>query len=119
MAILDVLMEGRLAGALELPESGWPRLRYNDTYAQADSATPLSTLFVPERAEHSGEALANWLVGLLPDDDRVLDSMRERYGTHKSRPLDLLSTPLGERMSRVPLSLGAQWRSGLRVLILA
>lgn len=96
MVSLDVLLEGRLAGSLELPESGWPRLRYNDAYAQADSATPLSTLFVPERIEHSGEALANWLAGLLPDDGRVLDSMRERYGIHKSRPLDLLGTPLGE-----------------------
>ncbi len=96
MVNLDVLIEGRLAGTLDLPESGWPRLRYNDAYAQADSATPLSTLFVPERTEHSGGALANWLVGLLPDDDRVLDSMRERYGTHKSRPLDLLRTPIGE-----------------------
>ena len=96
MVRLDVLIGGRLAGSVELPESGWPRLRYNDTYARADSATPMSTLFVPERVEHSGEVLSNWLVGLLPDDDRVFDSMRERYGTHKSRPLDLLGTPIGE-----------------------
>lgn len=93
---LDVLIEGRLAGSLELPESGWPRLRYHDAYVQADSATPLSTLFVPGRSAHSGEALANWLVGLLPGDGRVLDSMRQRYSTHKSRPLDLLGTPIGE-----------------------
>ena len=96
MVTLDVLIEGRLAGSLELPDSGWPRLRYRRAYAQTDSATPLSTLFVPERTEHSGEALANWLLGLLPDDDRVLDSLRDRYGTHKSRPLDLLGTPIGE-----------------------
>lgn len=96
MARLDVLIEGRLAGSLDLPESGSPRLRYDDSYARADSATPLSTLFMPERVEHSGETLENWLVGLLPDDDRVLDSVRERYGTHKSRPLDLLGTPIGE-----------------------
>ncbi len=96
MVSLDVLIEGRLAGSLDLPDSGWPRLRYGATYAQADSVTPLSTLFVPELAEHSGESLSNWLVGLLPDDERVLDSMRERYGTRKSRPLDLLGTPVGE-----------------------
>ena len=93
---LDVLIEGRLAGSLELPESGWPRLRYHGAYVQADSATPLSTLFVPERSAHSGEALANWLAGLLPDDGRVLDSMRQRYGIHKSHLLDLLGTPIGE-----------------------
>ena len=95
MVNLDVFIEGRLAGALALPESGWPRLRYNNAYVEAESATPLSTLFAPERIEHSGEALANWLVGLLPDDGRVLDSLRQRYGTHKSRPLDLLNTPIG------------------------
>lgn len=93
---LDVLMEGRLAGSLELPDTGWPRLRYHVSYVQAASVTPLSTRFVPERAEHSGQALANWLVGLLPDDERVLDSLRDRYGTHKPRPLDLLGTPIGE-----------------------
>ena len=95
MAALDVLMEGQLAAHLVLPESGWPVLRYRDSYVQASPATPLSTLFVPERAEHSGEPLLNWLLGLLPDDDRVLDSLRERYGTQKSRPLDLLGTPIG------------------------
>ena len=96
MAAIDVLIEGRLAGSVDLPASGWPRLRYDSAYVQAPSATPLSTLFVTERAEHSGEALANWLVGLLPDDDRVLDSLRERHEIHKSRPLDLLGTPIGE-----------------------
>ncbi len=96
MAGVDVLIEGRLAGSIDLPGSGWPRLRYDSAYVQASSATPLSTRFVVERPDHSGEALANWLVGLLPDDDRVLDSLRERYGTHKSRPLDLLGTPIGE-----------------------
>ena len=95
MASLDVLMEGQLAAHLALPESGWPVLRYRDSYMQASLATPLSTLFVPERVEHSGEPLSNWLLGLLPDDDRVLDSLRERYGTQKSRPLDLLGTPIG------------------------
>ena len=95
MASLDVVMEGQLAAHLALPESGWPVLRYRDSYMQASLATPLSTLFVPERVEHSGEPLSNWLLGLLPDDDRVLDSLRERYGTQKSRPLDLLGTPIG------------------------
>ena len=96
MVTLDVLIEGQLAGSLDLPDSGWPRLRYRRVYAQTDAATPLSTLFLPEQSEHSGEALANWLLGLLPDDDRVLDSLRDRYGTDKSRPLDLLGTPIGE-----------------------
>ena len=60
MAAVDVLIEGRLAGSLDLGGSGWPRLRYDSAYVQAASATPLSTLFVPERAGHSGEVLANW-----------------------------------------------------------
>ena len=56
MASLDVVMEGQLAAHLALPESGWPVLRYRDSYMQASLATPLSTLFVPERVEHSGDA---------------------------------------------------------------
>ena len=94
--ILDVLIEGRLAGRVELHGRGVASLRYEASYVHGDRATPLSTLFpLDDVLVHSGEGVHDWLMGLLPDDERVLGSWHAKHGVEMSRPLELLGTEIG------------------------
>ena len=94
--ILDVLIEGRLAGRVELRGRGVASLRYEASYVHGDRATPLSTLFpLDDVLVHSGEGVHDWLMGLLPDDERVLGSWHAKHGVEMSRPLELLGTEIG------------------------
>lgn len=64
--ILDVLIEARLAGRLDLTRPEHPVFAYDTAYARDGDATPLSTLFPPAAAPPEGETLLSWLQGLLP-----------------------------------------------------
>ena len=92
--ILDVLIEGRLAGRLRLDTPGGPVFAYGDSYASDPGATPLSTLF-PLSGGGSGDPLQRWLEGLLPDDDAVLRSLSERHDVDLAHRVQMLGTEMG------------------------
>lgn len=81
---------GRVASA-----PGKLRLRYHDHYRGAASPTPLSVNMPVQVAEHGHEAVAAFLWGLLPDNDRVLRRWARTYKTSAANPASLLSSPVG------------------------
>lgn len=93
---LDVLIEGRLAGSLDIAKPTEPVFRYDDGYRATAGGTPLSTRFAIEHGRPFSDADAyHWLLGLLPTDQRVLNSRCIEHQVPASHPLMLLSTPMG------------------------
>lgn len=93
---LDVLIEGRLAGSLDIADPTAPVFRYDDEYCASAGATPLSTRFAMEHAEPFPDVdIYHWLLGLLPTDQRVLNSRCIEHQVPANHPLMLLSTPMG------------------------
>ena len=94
--ILDVLIEGSLAGQLNLTRPNSPVFTYNSDYVDAAGSTPLSTLFPLTTQNASGARLRRWLEGLLPDNDRLLNSKIRAHGLHFYHRVKLLGTKMGE-----------------------
>lgn len=92
---LDVLMEGRLAGGLDLRDASRPVFAYHDSYLQRPDATPLSTRYPLDDRPCADISLRNWLTGVLPDDERVLRSLCEEHDVPATGRLALLGTPMG------------------------
>ena len=93
---LDVLIKGRLAGGLDIADPTAPVFQYDDGYRASAGATPLSTRFSTEHAGPFSDAdIYHWLLGLLPTDQRVLNSRCFEHQVPANHPLMLLSTPMG------------------------
>jgi serine/threonine-protein kinase HipA len=91
---LEVLMAGHRAGRVA-SASGKLRLRYHDRYRGAINPTPLSMNLPVQIAEHGHDAVAAFLWGLLPDNDRVLRRWARTYQASVANPASLLSSPVG------------------------
>lgn len=93
--ILTVLIGGRIAGSLQLSDSGaQPAFRYEATY-QRDARIPLSVMIPLASRGGAGEHLYNWLLGVLPDDPEVLGALCAECGLSDDEALRLLGTPMG------------------------
>lgn len=92
---LDVLMEGHLAGTLDLNDASRPVFAYDSSYLEKPHATPLSTRYPLDDRPISGPSLRDWLTGVLPDDERVLRSLCEDHDVSAADRLALLGTPMG------------------------
>lgn len=83
---LDIYLDGsKIAEALST-EKTTTTIGYVSGY----SGTPLSLSMPLSVPEHSGVRVDNWLQGLLPDNDRVLASLRRLYRVNAKKPLSLL-----------------------------
>ena len=94
--ILDVLIEGNLAGRLDLARPNAPVFTYDSAYMSTESATPLSTLLPLTTSKASGARLRRWLEGLLPDNEQLLNSRLRAHGLHFYHRVKLLGTAMGE-----------------------
>lgn len=92
---LDVLLEGRPAGSLDLRDASRPVFTYDGSYLEQPHATPLSTRFDFDDRPIDDISLRNWLTGVLPDDERVLRSLCEDHDVSAADRLALLGTPMG------------------------
>lgn len=91
---LEVLMAGQQAGRVA-SASGKLRLRYHDHYPAGINPTPLSVNLPVRIAEHGHHAMAAFLWGLLPDNDRVLRRWARTHQTSAANPASLLSSSVG------------------------
>lgn len=97
---LDIWMNGAFVGTWERPRSGADRLTYDAGWIASSLGRPLS-LSLPfglatGRSSDShrvlrGEKVAWYFENLVPDNDRILQRLRERYGAHSTAPFDLLA----------------------------
>ncbi len=90
---LAVLIGGQFAGEADV--GGAPTsFRYDLDYRRA-SAIPLSLVVPLAGGGTEGDKLHNWLLGTLPDDPAVLDSLCAEHNADRHNPLGLLAGPMG------------------------
>ncbi|MGB8377726.1 MAG: HipA N-terminal domain-containing protein, partial [Rhodanobacteraceae bacterium] len=95
---LDIWMNGLLVGQWERVPSGIDRLSYNADWVNAEHGRPLS-LSLPFTRGHGAdqvvplrsEAVAAYFENLIPDNDRILQRLRDRYHTRSTSAFDLLA----------------------------
>ncbi|MDP1892179.1 MAG: type II toxin-antitoxin system HipA family toxin [Gemmatimonadaceae bacterium] len=97
---LTVLMGTAVAGTLSRPAESRLRFEYDDGYRAQSGATPLSLsmpLAIKVHADTaSRQPVTNFLWGLLPDNEAVLERWARHYQVRLSSPIFLLGTPIGE-----------------------
>ncbi|KGI77348.1 type II toxin-antitoxin system HipA family toxin [Oleiagrimonas soli] len=95
---LDIWMNGHRVGRWDRGRAGTDRLTYAATWMASAHGRPLS-LSLPFAFGHDsgepvpirGERVAAYFDNLIPDSERILQRMRERYGTRSTTAFDLLS----------------------------
>lgn len=92
MTSLDVLVHGEHAGTVADDRAGRAIFAYTDEYLSDLRSTPLSVSIPLQPGPHYAES---WLDGLLADNDNVRQRWAADYGIFSTRPIDLLSTPIG------------------------
>ena len=93
--VLLVLIGDEVAGRLERGAADRLTFSYDERYRAQRDPVPLSVSMPVAVARHSGDAVAAWLWGLLPDDDRVLRRWAERFDVRARSPFGLLGAPVG------------------------
>jgi serine/threonine-protein kinase HipA len=96
---LDLWMNGLYVGRWERTRSGADQLVYDRDWMAAPEGRPLS-LSLPftatgahgKAAPLSSAAVAAYFDNLLPDNDRILRRLRDRYGAASTSAFDLLAT---------------------------
>ncbi|MDA3915291.1 type II toxin-antitoxin system HipA family toxin [Oleiagrimonas sp.] len=95
---LDIWMNGHRVGRWDRGGAGADRLTYDSAWIAASSGRPLS-LSLPVTFGHGpsapvpirGDVVTSYFDNLIPDNERILQRMRERYGTRSTTAFDLLS----------------------------
>lgn len=86
------MMGDRLLGVLvQTADTGRLELRYDDAYLSDESATPLSISMPKAPLTYRDRALRPFLLGLLPDNDRILQRWGARFGVSWHNPFALLA----------------------------
>jgi serine/threonine-protein kinase HipA len=86
---LVVLMDGHIAGAVKQDRHGELTLTYDDEWAQSATATPLSVSMPLAQRTHD-DAIRPYLLGLLPDNEKVLERWARTYHASARNPFALL-----------------------------
>src|SRR5690554_6569297 len=87
---LAVYMDGAKAGVLEQDATGRLDFTYDQTYL-ANDPTPLSRSIPIPPARQKPAHIANFLAGLLPDNERTLAAIALRYGVSPNNPFGILA----------------------------
>lgn len=95
---LDIWMNGQLVGQWERVPGGIDRLTYEADWMAAGEGRPLSLSLPFARGHGPGqviplrsEAVAAYFENLIPDNDRILQRLRDRYHTSSTSAFDLLA----------------------------
>ena len=91
---LVVLIAGDPAGVLHRSRDAIT-FAYDREYLDDFEATPLSTAMPVDQRIHTGEQVAAWIDGLLPDNERVRFLWGREFGVDEHSPFDLLGTRVG------------------------
>lgn len=93
---LIVLYQRQIVGTLTKLKNAGVEFAYEDSYRLHPQATPLSTNISLLEARHQGQSVTNWLWGLLPDSEPVLQRWGREFSVSTGSVFGLLSTPIGE-----------------------
>jgi serine/threonine-protein kinase HipA len=93
-------MGREVAGTLTRRANNLLRLEYDADYASSSGATPLSLSLPLAVRTHvdtpAKRTVSNFLWGLLPDNELVLNRWARHYQVRETSPFFLLGTPVGE-----------------------
>lgn len=96
---LTVVLGGTVAGTLTRQPNAALRFDYDESYRANPQATPISLsmpLAVPTHQDaRARRIVTNFLWGLLPENDTVLERWGRHFRVSVSSPYPLLSTPVG------------------------
>lgn len=92
---LVTLLDGREAGRLVRQPKGRLEFSYDEEWRGAELAYPLSLSLPLAASMHGADAVESYLWGLLPDNERVLESWAKKFQT-SSRNLFALLSHVGE-----------------------
>ena len=96
---LDIWMNGQYVGTWERPKGAADRLAYDTGWIQSATGRPLS-LSLPfghargrgdDTQTLRGDKVAAYFENLIPDNERILQRLRDRYGARSTAPFDLLA----------------------------
>lgn len=87
---LAVILAGRMVARVERTRAGVLRLTYESS-ARGQTDTPVSLSLPPTVGSFTGDPVAGFLWGLLPDNDRALAAIAARFGADARDPLSLLA----------------------------
>jgi len=95
---LDIWMNGFQVGRWELASVGADRLVYDRAWIDSSQGRPLS-LSLPFTRGHGteqgsslrGEFVSTYFENLIPDNERILQRLRSRYGAASTQAFDLLA----------------------------
>jgi serine/threonine-protein kinase HipA len=92
-ADLDVWMNGQRMGVWFWTRTGTPGFRYDEAWVQSPNARPLSvSLPIPAGGgDVMGAKVEHYFDNLLPDNSRIRERLRRRFGTASIRAADLLA----------------------------
>lgn len=93
---LIVLYQRQIVGTLTKLKDAGVGFEYEDSYRLHPQATPLSTNISLLETRHQGQSVTNWLWGLLPDSEPVLQRWGREFSVSTGSVFGLLSTPIGE-----------------------
>jgi serine/threonine-protein kinase HipA len=95
--VLDIWMNGRFVGTWERLKGAADRLTYDTGWIQSAEGRPLS-LSLPFSRGHDdekptlrGDKVTAYFENLIPDNERILQRLRDRYGARSTTPFDLLA----------------------------
>lgn len=96
---LDIWMNGVSVGRWERSRAGVDRLIYERAWMEAPEGRPLSLSLPWTDVDAKGQviplatpAVGAYFENLLPDNDRILRRLRERYGAASTSAFDMLAT---------------------------
>ncbi|MFS6529527.1 type II toxin-antitoxin system HipA family toxin [Microbacterium aurugineum] len=93
--VLDIWLDGRLAGKLMRGETDQVEFLYDDDYLADRTATPLSVSMPKSTLGHGPDVVMPWLSNLLPDAEEVRRRWAAKFGERRTDPFTLL-THMGE-----------------------
>ncbi|MFF8816993.1 HipA domain-containing protein [Leucobacter sp. NPDC015123] len=88
--ILDLWLDGRLAGSLMRGRSGDVEFSYDSDYFGSRGATPLSVSMPLVQQHYGPDEVMPWLSNLLPDAVEVRDRWAAKFGETRNDPFTLL-----------------------------
>ena len=92
---LEVHLDDKLAGIVTQRTGGNFRFEYAPDYAIEPTSIPLSFSMPLTQRTHGTRAIANWMWGLLPDNEVTLSRWAQRYRVSARNPFALLAA-IGE-----------------------
>jgi serine/threonine-protein kinase HipA len=85
------LIDGQEVGRVRQGRSGRLTFVYSESWRQAHNAYPISLSLPLVVSEHGHDPIHAFLWGLLPDNERILDSWARRFGVSARNPFSLLA----------------------------